>query len=47
MAQQHSPLKIGDVAPSFALQTSDGRDIRLVDIVRSNAVIVFFIRGTW
>jgi peroxiredoxin len=40
-------LRIGDVAPPFALQTGDGQEIRLTDILNSRAMILVFIRGTW
>ena len=47
MAQAHPPLKLGDVAPPFALRTDEGREVRLADVVSSGPVIVTFIRGTW
>ncbi|HSF32073.1 MAG TPA: hypothetical protein VLK82_16545 [Candidatus Tectomicrobia bacterium] len=47
MARALMHLKIGDVAPAFALQTSDGQEIRLADVLRSRVAIIVFIRGTW
>jgi peroxiredoxin len=47
MARELTSLRIGDVAPSFALWTGDGQEIRLTDILRSSIAIVVFIRGTW
>ena len=47
MAQTMTSLKIGDMAPLFALQTGDGREIRLTDVLSSRAAILVFIRGTW
>jgi peroxiredoxin len=47
MARARSCLSVGDMAPAFALQTGDGRQIQLTDILSSRAVILVFIRGTW
>jgi peroxiredoxin len=47
MAQQIISPWVGDAAPPFALQTGDGQEIRLIDILSSRAVILVFIRGTW
>jgi peroxiredoxin len=47
MAQAMTSLKIGDMAPLFALQTGDGQEIRLTDVLSSRAAILVFIRGTW
>jgi hypothetical protein len=47
MAQELTSLRIGEVAPAFALWTGDGQEIRLGDILRSSVAIVVFIRGTW
>ena len=47
MAREHPPLRLGDVAPPFALRTDEGREVRLADVVRSGPAIVVFIRGTW
>jgi peroxiredoxin len=47
MAQEPTSLRIGEVAPAFALFTGDGQEIRLRDILRSRIAIVVFIRGTW
>ena len=46
-AREMIGLRIGDVAPPFALQTGDGQEIRLTDILNSRAMILVFIRGTW
>jgi peroxiredoxin len=47
MAREHLPLRIGDVAPPFALRTNDGQEVRLTDVLSSKAAVVVFIRGTW
>jgi len=47
MAQEHAPLRLGDVAPPFALRTAEGGEFRLADVVSSGPAIVVFIRGTW
>jgi peroxiredoxin len=47
MAQDMTNLRVGDRAPTFALRTGDGREIRLMDVLRSRAAIIVFIRGTW
>jgi peroxiredoxin len=47
MAQSMTSLKVGDVAPPFALPTGDNREIRLTDVLSSWAAILVFIRGTW
>jgi peroxiredoxin len=47
MARVITHLRVGDVAPPFALQTGDGQEVRLTGILSSRAVILVFIRGTW
>jgi peroxiredoxin len=47
MAPEQQSLRIGDVAPPFALQTDEGQVIRLVDVLRAKTAMVVFIRGTW
>jgi len=47
MNQAMTSLKGGDMAPPFALQTGDGQEIRLADLLSARAVILVFIRGTW
>jgi len=47
MARAMRCLSVGDRAPPFALQTGDGRQMQLTDILSSRAVILVFIRGTW
>ena len=47
MPQDRSTLTLGDKAPAFALRTSEGREVQLSDILRTKAVILVFIRGTW
>jgi peroxiredoxin len=47
MARDMSSLKVGDMAPPFALQTGDGQTVRLTDILSSRVAILVFIRGTW
>jgi hypothetical protein len=47
MSREMISLRVGDLAPPFALQTSAGREIRLTDILSSRAAMLGFIRGTW
>ncbi|HEX9868335.1 MAG TPA: hypothetical protein VGC99_07010 [Candidatus Tectomicrobia bacterium] len=47
MARAMISLRVGDMAPPFALQTGDGQEIRLADTLSSRAAMLVFIRGTW
>jgi peroxiredoxin len=47
MAQEITGLKVGDMAPLFALQVGDGQTFRLTDVLGCQAAILVFIRGTW
>ena len=47
MTQEITGLSVGDAAPPFALQTNDGQEIRLTDVLSGRAAILVFIRGTW
>jgi peroxiredoxin len=47
MAQTMTRLRVGDIAPAFALRTGDGQEFRLTDILNSGAALIVFIRGTW
>jgi len=47
MARENPPLRVGDVAPPFALRTDDGQELRLADVINSRTAILVFIRGTW
>jgi len=47
MARAMISLRVGDMAPLFALQTGDGQEIRLTDTLSSRAAMLVFIRGTW
>ena len=47
MAQEITALRVGDVAPAFALPVGDGRVLRLTDVLSCRAAILVFIRGTW
>jgi peroxiredoxin len=47
MTQEITGLHVGDTAPSFTLQTGEGEEIRLTDILSCRAAILVFIRGTW
>ena len=40
-------LKVGDHAPDFELQDSDGNTFRINDLTRAKKVIVSFTRGNW
>jgi len=39
--------KVGDVAPSFALESASGRTVALADSLANGPVIVTFYRGEW
>jgi peroxiredoxin len=47
MDQEITGLKVGDMAPPFALQVGDGRTLRLTDVLGCRAAMLVFIRGTW
>jgi peroxiredoxin len=47
MAEHMMHLRVGDIAPPFALRSGDGQEIRLTDVLSSRAIILVFIRGTW
>lgn len=47
MPRENTVMRVGDRAPPFALRSSEGREIRLADICKANAVILVFFRGTW
>ncbi|MCX8111962.1 MAG: peroxiredoxin family protein [Bacteroidia bacterium] len=40
-------VKVGDKAPDFALQGTDGRIYRLSDFLHKNPVLLLFVRGDW
>ena len=40
-------LRVGDIAPDFALPNANGRTIRLGDLLARGSVVVSFYRGTW
>ncbi len=40
-------LKVGDVAPDFALQGTDNRTVCLADRLTQHAVLLIFYRGHW
>jgi peroxiredoxin len=39
--------KVGDKAPSFALEDPDGRAVSLVDLLSKGPVVLSFYRGVW
>jgi peroxiredoxin len=47
MTQKMTSLHVGDTAPPFTLQTADGQEIRLTEVLSERAVVLVFIRGTW
>jgi hypothetical protein len=47
MSQEITGLRGGEAAPPFTLQTGDGQEIRLTDVLSCRAAILVFIRGTW
>jgi len=44
-ADAPSPLKVGDVAPNFTLQTVDDRPIELKSLTANSAVVLVVLRG--
>jgi peroxiredoxin len=46
-SEQVSPLLNGQFVPDVILQTTFGKDIRLLDLVESRASIILFYRGGW
>jgi hypothetical protein len=40
-------LKVGDRAPAFALEATDGRTVSLGELVARGPVILTFYRGRW
>ena len=40
-------LKIGDKAPEFELDNTDGETIRSKDILSDGLMVLTFYRGTW
>ncbi len=40
-------LEIGTIAPDFILQNTNGEDVNLYEILKSNAVVLSFFRGEW
>jgi hypothetical protein len=47
MDQDITGLKVGDMAPPFALQVGDGQTLRLTDVLGCRAAMLVFIRGAW
>ncbi len=41
------PLKVGDVAPDFALPGADGKDYKLATLLADGPAVVLFYRGYW
>ncbi len=37
-----APIKVGDKAPDFALADTEGREVRLSEMLRSGPAILFF-----
>jgi peroxiredoxin len=42
IASETTTLKVGDVAPEFALRSHDGREIKLSDFRGKRVVLAFF-----
>jgi len=42
IARETKTLKVGDVAPDFALRSHDGREIKLADFRGQRVVLAFF-----
>ncbi|WP_316736581.1 peroxiredoxin family protein [Pedobacter aquatilis] len=41
-------LKVGDKAPDFVAKNSDGKEIKLKELLKENkSVVLFFYRGQW
>ena len=47
MPRGNNVIKVGDRAPLFALSTSEGREVRLADVLGTRAMVLVFLRGTW
>ncbi len=41
------PLKVGDMAPDFALLNAKGQTVQLREMLRHGAVVLTFYRGVW
>lgn len=46
-AQQTDTIAVGDEAPDFTLQSTDGETYRLADIRGDKNLVLIFFRGTW
>ncbi|MDX1385550.1 MAG: hypothetical protein R3190_18000 [Thermoanaerobaculia bacterium] len=46
VAQDARP-KVGDPAPDFRLETSDGRSLALSELTATRTALIVFFRGTW
>jgi hypothetical protein len=44
---ENQALGVGDVAPAFGLEATDGRVVTLDELVGSRPVILTFYRGRW
>jgi peroxiredoxin (alkyl hydroperoxide reductase subunit C) len=42
IASETKTLKVGDVAPDFALRSHDGREIKLAELRGKRVVLAFF-----
>lgn len=46
--QEHPGLKVGEIAPSFALKDQDGEEVKLEDLIKEQAAaLVFYRSASW
>ena len=45
--QQPDTIAVGDQAPDFTLESTDGETYRLADMRGDKNLVVIFFRGTW
>ena len=46
--QAQTGLKVGDKAPEFIAKNSEGKEINLKELLKTNkSVVLFFYRGQW
>lgn len=42
-----TPIEVGQAAPDFELQSSDGETYRLGEMKDRKSIVLIFFRGTW
>ncbi len=46
-AEKIDPIKVGELVPDATLVDVDGRDVKLLGLVKAKPTIVIFYRGSW